>query len=300
MSILAKVTKGKIKRPKIILVFGADGCGKSTFSSQAPNPIFLGAEDGTSNLDIARFPQPQSWKDVINYLTTLKTENHDYKTVVVDSLDWVEPILHREICAEYGVNSIEKAAGGYGKGYGEAVNKWNEFIKCCSDLRDKGMNVILIAHAEIVKFSDPMMQTEYDRYQLKLYRKSAALLREFCDAVLFATYEMFTKKDNGRTRAFGEGVRVMYTERRPGFDAKNRYGLPFQLSLDWVEFEKACEAGQPHAPAYLKNQIIELIKEITDPELRKKIEDTLEKTGNDSAKLEQIKNRILVLLEQAT
>lgn len=300
MSILKEVVKGKIKRPKIVLVFGADGCGKSTFGSQAPNPIFIGAEDGTSNLDISRFPQPKTWKDVINYLTILKTENHDYKTVVIDSLDWIEPILHKEICQEYGVNSIEKAAGGYGKGYLESLNKWGDFIKCCSELREKGLNIILIAHAEVVKFSDPMMQTEYDRYQLKLYKKSAALIREFCDAVLFATYEMFTKKDGGRTRAFGEGVRVVFTERRPGFDAKNRFGLPYQLPLDWNEFEKACENGQPHSPTYLREQIIELVKEITDPELKKKIEETVEKAGSDAAKLEQIKNRVLVKLEQPT
>lgn len=298
MSVLAKVIKGKISRPKIVLLYAADGIGKTTWASQAPSPIFLGVEDGSSNLDVARFPQPNSWKDVLASIAALKTEKHDYKTLVIDSLDWLEPILHREICAEYGVNSIEKAAGGYGKGYTEAVNKWAELTRELSMLRDMKMNVILIAHAEVVRFSDPMMQTEYDRYQLKLYKKSAALIREFCDAVLFATYEMFTKKDGGRTRAFGEGVRVVYTERRPGFDAKNRYGLPFQLPLDWAEFEKACESGQPHAPSYLREQILELMKEVADQDLKKKIEETLEKAGSDSAKLEQIKNRILVILEQ--
>ena len=123
MSLLSKVTKGKLKRPKIVLIFGVDGCGKSTFGSQAPNPIFIGAEEGTSHLDVSRFPQPKKWADVINSMTSLKTEAHDYKTLVVDSLDWIEPILHKEICLEYGVNSIEKAAGGYGKGYAEAVTK---------------------------------------------------------------------------------------------------------------------------------------------------------------------------------
>ena len=300
MSILQKVTKGKVKRPKIVLIFASDGIGKTTWASQAPSPIFLGVEDGSSHLDVSRFPQPQTWKDVLGSINALKTEQHEYKTLVIDSLDWLEPILHREICNEYGVNSIEKAAGGYGKGYAEAVNKWADLTRELSLLRDKGMNIILIAHAEVVKFSDPMMQTEYDRYQLKLYKKSAALMREFCDAVLFATYEMFTKKDGGRTRAFGEGVRVVFTERRPGFDAKNRFGLPYQLPLDWNEFEKACENGQPHSPTYLREQIIELVKEITDPELKKKIEETVENAGSDAAKLEQIKNRVLVKLEQPT
>jgi hypothetical protein len=300
MSFLSKVTKGKVKRPKIVLIFASDGIGKTTWASQAPNPIFLGVEDGSSHLDVARFPQPQTWKDVLGSINALKTEKHDYKTLVIDSLDWLEPVLHREICNEYGVNSIEKAAGGYGKGYGEAVNKWADLTRELSALRDIGMNVILIAHAEVVKFSDPMMQTEYDRYQLKLYKKSAALMREFCDAVLFATYEMFTKKDGSRTRAFGEGVRVVYTERRPGFDAKNRFGLPYQIPLDWNEFEKACDNGQPHSPTYLREQIMELTKEITDADLKKKIEETVEKAGSDAAKLEQIKNRILVKLEQPT
>lgn len=295
-NILNQVIKGKIKRPKIITIFGVDGVGKSSFAAQSPNPIFLGAEEGTSNLDVSRLPQPKNWKDVIASIEALEKEKHDYKTFVVDSLDWLEPILHREICQEYGVNSIEKAAGGYGKGYTEAVNKWDTFVKGCSALRDKGMNIILIAHAEVIKFSDPMTQSEYDRYQLKLYKKTAALIREFCDAVLFANYELFTKKDGTRTRAFGDGVRVMHTERRPGFDAKNRYGLKPTLSLDWNEFEKACESGNPNDPTIIKNQIVELVKEVQDEQKRTLIMETVEKAGNDAVKLDQIKNRIMVIL----
>lgn len=298
---LKQIKRGKIKKPHLVLVYGVDGCGKTTFASQAPNPIFMGAEEGSNNLDVARLPSPSKWSDIEAQCLELLNNDHDFKTLVVDSLDWIEPMLFQSICDRYGVNSIEKAAGGYGKGFTESVNEWIKFTKILTRLRDeKQMNIVLIAHSQITKFSDPTNQTEYDRYSLKLYKKSAELFREFVECVIFANFEMFTKKDGGRTRAFGEGVRVVFTERRPGFDAKNRFGLPYQLPLDWNEFEKACENGQPHSPTYLREQIIELVKEITDPELKKKIEETVEKAGSDAAKLEQIKNRVLVKLEQPT
>lgn len=292
---LDKVSRGKVKKPHLILLMGTDGVGKSTFGSQAPNPIFLGSEDGTNNMDVARFPETNSWKEVETAIAELLTKPHDYKTLVIDSADWLEPILHQEICTRHGAKSIELAAGGYGKGYVEAVGDWQKLCKSLSQLRDKrGMNVIIIAHTQVVKFADPYTQTEYDRYELKLYKKSSALLREFVDCVFFANFEIFSKKDGQKQRHYGDGARVMYTERRPGFDAKNRLGLPFQIPLSWDDFLAAIP-DKPSTESIISS-INGLLEEVKDADLKAKVEAAVLSAKDNAEQLDAIKNRLIVRL----
>jgi len=138
----------------------------------------------------------------------------------------VEPLIWKAVCDEGKVETIEQYAGGYGKGYVRALDLWRTLLKELSLLNDK-MHVLLIGHAQIKSFQDPELPTAYDRYQLKINDKAAALVREAADAVLFARFETELVKTNGKTRAYGEGNRIMYTESRPGWDAKNRFNLPF-------------------------------------------------------------------------
>lgn len=291
MGMLENVTKGKIKKPHIILIYGVDGCGKSTFGSQAPNPIFLGSEDGSNQLEVARFPAPKSWGEIEKCVDALLKEKHDYKTLVIDSADWIEPILHNDICARYNVKSIELAAGGYGKGYGESLVEWQKHCRNLARLRDeKGMHIIIIAHSEVVKFTDPSTQTEYDRYGLKLYKKSSALLREFADCVLFANFEIFTKKEGQKNLHFGNGDRVIYTERRPGFDAKNRFGLPFQLPLSWQDFENAIS---PESKETLLSAIEGMMGLLKDETIKDKVFQAVKKTDGNIEQLRAIRNRLI-------
>jgi hypothetical protein len=168
----------------------------------------------------------------------LQSEKHEFDSVVLDSLDWVEPLIWKAVCGEAKVETIEQAFGGYGKGYVRALDLWRTLFKELSVLNDK-MHVLLIGHAQIKSFQDPELPTAYDRYQLKINDKAAALVREAADAVLFARFETELVKTNGKTRAYGEGNRIMYTESRPGWDAKNRFNLPFVLPLDWMTFGEA-------------------------------------------------------------
>jgi len=171
----------------------------------------------------------------------LQTEKHEFDSVVLDSLDWVEPLIWKAVCDEGKVETIEQYAGGYGKGYVRALDLWRTLLKELSVLNEK-MHVLLIGHAQIKSFQDPELPTAYDRYQLKINDKAAALLREAADAVLFARFETELVKTNGKTRAYGEGNRIMYTESRPGWDAKNRFNLPFCMPLDWKTFGEAIRA----------------------------------------------------------
>jgi hypothetical protein len=242
MSLLDTITKGR--RPRYIwaLIYGTDGVGKSTVCSQAPNPIFVGAEKGTEQLDVARFPQVESISELFAQLRTLQTEKHQYQTVVLDSLDWIEPLIWKAVCDEGKVENIEQFGGGYGKGYVRALDLWRTLIKELAAL-NQSMHVLLIGHAQIKSFQDPELPSAYDRYQLKINDKAAALMREAADAVLFARFETELVRATGaKAKVRGEGKRIMYTESRPGFDAKNRFNLPFCMGLDWKTFGEAIKA----------------------------------------------------------
>lgn len=286
MSKLNQVKKGRVSRPILILVYGPDGVGKSYFGSKAPEPIFFGPETGTDHLDVTRYPEPKNWTEVLEGLDDLIKNEHGYKTLVVDSLDWIEPLLFSKIIAEdgKGCKTIETACGGYGKGYIEAEKRWkDEFIERLEILRSKKkMNIILVAHCDVVSFNDPQNQTEYKRYELKLNKRASAKFREYVDAVLFGTFKTFIKKekDSNKVKTFGLGDRIMLTEKRPAYDAKNRYGLEHEIPMDWNEFMAAIERSQPSSLPAILSKIESQVSMIMDQELKRTVLDTVAKAGN--------------------
>jgi hypothetical protein len=296
MSLLSQVKKGKIQLPALVIVYGVDGVGKSTFAASAPSPIFVGTEKGTASLDVARFPTPKSFKEVLTAIDELTKEKHDYKTLAIDSLDWLEPLVWEQVCIDNSWKSIEDP--GYGKGYVFANKYWQDMMSRLSRLReDRGMNIVLIAHSQVKLAKDPQAQAEYDRYQLKLNDKAAALWREFVDSVLFANFEVYTKSDkSGKTKAYGEGARLVFTERRPGFDAKNRMGLPSQLPLSWDDFKAACDEGHAESAEAISAHIQELLTQVQDAALKDKITKLAEEAKDDASKLERIQNKLRTMV----
>ncbi|MBS0210416.1 MAG: ATP-binding protein [Planctomycetes bacterium] len=242
MGQLPHVLSGRVASPPRLLVYGTEGIGKSTLAARAPQPVFIQTEDGLGEIDCHRFPLSQSFADVQGSLTDLCNEPHDYQTVVIDSLDWLERLIWDAICQDYGAKSIEKVDGGYGKGYVYALTPWRQLIDQLSVLhRQRSMAVILIAHAKVEKFDDPE-SSPYDRYSPRLHKHAAALLTEWCDAVLFASRRLRTQTEDagfGRKRtiahAIGKdgGERILRTVGGPSCVAKNRYNLDGELPLDW-------------------------------------------------------------------
>lgn len=250
MSKLSQVTKGKIHKPYNILIYGPEKVGKSTFAAGAPNPIFVGPEKGTANLDVSRYPEITTWPELISALDDLINSNHDYKTLVVDSLDWCEPMLFKDIVkSDAKAKNIETALGGYGKGYVEATRRFvDEFLAHVDTLQHvKKMNVIFIAHAEVTNFSDPYLQTAYNKYDLKLHKRTASKFKEYVDAVFFAQYESFAKENDDGIKTMATGERLLYTEHQPTFNAGNRFGLPHVIKMDFAEFDKLARSGNPNS-----------------------------------------------------
>jgi hypothetical protein len=207
----------------------------------SPKPVFLQTEDGLGEIDCDKFPLTKSFDAVIAALSELYAEKHPYRTIVVDSLDWLERLIWEKVCRERNVESIEEI--GYAKGYVFALEPWREFLTGLEALRNElGMMVILIAHARIERFENPETET-YDRYVPRLHKLSSAVVQEWCDEVLFATYRVHTKKtdegfDRKRTQGIGSGERIVYTTERPAHLAKNRLNLPEELPLVWSEYAK--------------------------------------------------------------
>jgi len=223
-----------ISKPPRILIYGPQGIGKSTFISKSMNPVLIQTEDGLGNLDIPAYPLSRSYQDVMTAITELATVDHPYNTVAVDSADWLEPLIWKQVALEAGKKSIEDI--GYGKGYVLALDLWREYIGALNYLRDeKNMTVIQTAHANIKKFDNPETES-YDRYEIKLHKSASALLLEHSDIVMFANFYVgITKESSGfkdRKRAVGSGERILYTEERPAAIAKNRYDLPPEIPFD--------------------------------------------------------------------
>lgn len=285
---LTAVTKGRVERPMRVLLFGVEGVGKSTFAANAPSPVFLAAEDGTAQLDVARFPEPKTWRDVFDAVDELTNGEHEYKTVVVDTLDWLEPLCWDHVVTKASspkIKSIEDF--GFGKGYVAALDEWRLLLAKFEQLRlRRGMHVIFLAHSWIKTFKNPEDE-DYDRYELKLHAKAGGLLKEWSDAVLFTRYETFTNTDEKtkRSRGVSTGARVIHTQRTAAWDAKNRYDLPETLPLDWHAFAEAVKRQAPADPAKLRERIQKLLAQTTDTEFVQKVAAAVEAAGNDASKL---------------
>lgn len=299
MSILSKVTSGVVKKPYLITVFGASGVGKTSFAADAPSTIFACTEDGTDQLNVTRLPRIDSYEKMIESINGLTEEKHNYKTFVIDSLDHFEPLLQKYVCAKNKWNSLED--GGFGKGYVEANLVWNDFFQRLKNLREK-MNIILICHSQVKPFNDPSAPQAYERYELKLHKGANALVKENCDAVLFATYENFINIDKNTKKAKGLGGenRVLYTEYRAHHDAKNRFGLPYRIDLSYKGFETAVESGKPESNEVLSSTIRGLLTKIKDEDLSKKATDQFAEASKigDTKKLVAIKKRLLEVTQE--
>lgn len=295
---LQSVIRGKLQQPTRSVLYGPEGVGKSTFGAGAPSPIFLGAEDGTGQLDVARFPQPDSFEDALEALRTLVRETHDFQTLVVDTVDWLEPLIWRHICARDKQANIEDY--GYGKGYVVALDEWRRFLAGLEAVRRaKRMHLVLIAHAWIKPFKNPAGD-DFDRYELKVHAKAGGLLKEWADSVLFANYETFAKKDEKtkRVKGISTGARLLYTQRTAAYDAKNRYSLPEELPLSWADYFAAVQAGQVAPPEQLRAEIQRKAAQLGG-ELQKSILETLAKAGDDAAQLALINDRVNARIHQA-
>jgi len=232
-----EVISGKIEKAKKVTIYGPEGIGKSSLAAQFPKPIFIDTEGSTTELVVDRLPKPNSWTMLNQQVDWVKQQVGRFETLILDTVDWAEMLCIESVCSTHNNKGIEDF--GYGNGYVYVKEEFGRFLNKLSDVIEAGINVVLTAHSQIVKFEQPDEMGAYDRYQLKLGKKTssqtAPLVKEWADMVLFINYKTYSvaTDDKGKKHKGQGGVRTIYTTHHPAWDAKNRHGLPDELPLDY-------------------------------------------------------------------
>lgn len=294
--ILAKVKTGGDPLPPRIYLHGVEGIGKTTFGAGAPDPLFICPEDGL--IEFPNIPRiTGDFGDVTEIVKTLvAAEKCPYKTVVVDTVDWLERQIHEKVMSEAGVDSIEQI--GYGKGYKRASQFLVRLLRDLDILRSKHkVRIIFLGHVHVKTFTDPAGD-QYDRWESKGNKEFAGIVREWVDCVLFANRDVVKiKRKDGTGEKASAGERMIHTTWHPGFDAKNRLSLPETLPLDWNAYAKAEQSSNPAGLVQRAKQIWEKVKPGLDAETAKKWESQMSKI--ESLPVERIRAAVSKLQEMA-
>ena len=281
------ITSGIIPSAQKIVLYGPEGIGKSTFASRMPDPVFIDTEGSTKKLDVRRMDRPQSFSMLLEEVRYIRQNPRLCKTLVIDTADWAEMLCIRDLCAKNRKTGIEDF--GYGKGYVYLAEDFGKLLNELEEVIHTGVHVLLTAHAMMRKFEQPDEMGQYDRWEMKLGKKTAPLLKEWADMVLFANYKTVTVKTAGNKVKAQGGSRVMYTSHHPCWDAKNRDGLPEELPFDFAQIAhlfgdsvekpvdkilaRAEEAGVPVAEVPQKEP--EWLYEDPDPRVPEKLRELM-------------------------
>lgn len=269
-----QLSSGKKKESDFFVLYGVEGVGKTTFACGAPKPVVLDIEGGSSQIDTTRIDEDQL-QTITNISMAVKAmiESDECETIVIDSLTRYQAILFESIAKAHGKQSVAEVP--YGVGYSEAQAKTLEFIKLCKTAKKAGKNVILIAHNAKRNFNDPTQMEAYARYELELNEKIAGVIKKEVDAIYFVNYKTLIKDGKG----LDSGQRILYTQRKPGHDAKNRFGLPYEIELDWDIYIKEKENSVESHETYVE-EVRCLAAEITDETTRNKVLDLIKSETN--------------------
>ena len=244
------ITKGRIPGAKKVVIYGVEGIGKSTLATQFPDPLFLDTEGSTKELDVARFDPPTSWAMLLAQVQYVIDNPQICQTLVLDTADWAEQIMIKSLCDKNGWKGLEDP--GFGKGYQYAAEEWGgQLLNRLTEVVKRGVNVVVTAHAWLRKVDAPEESKSYDHWEMKTSKKVAPMLREWADMVLFLNYEVAVYETKEKKVKAQGGRRMMYTTHTPYWDAKNRYGLPDKLPLDYGQIAGIFQA----APAAMPQQI---------------------------------------------
>jgi len=255
-----QITRGKIPGAIKACVYGVEGIGKTTFAAQFPDPLFIDTEGGTAHMDVKRLPKPDAWIELLSEVDWVYNHPDCCKTLVIDTADWAERLCNEAVCAMNKVESIETF--NYGKGYVFAQEEFGRLLDKLELVRKQGIHILIVAHALMRKFEQPEELGAYDRWELKLSKKIAPMVREWVDALLFVNYKVLVVNVDNKGAAKGKnkvqgGKRVMYTAHHSCWDAKNRFGLPEEAEFSYEVIRGVIEGEGTHgagAPTPLSSQ----------------------------------------------
>ncbi|MBU1668507.1 ATP-binding protein [bacterium] len=232
------LTSPKKDRPLILTIVGEGGVGKTTLAGTFPNPIILRTEDGTMSLSedsgVSLLPLAKTSKECFEYIEMLAKEEHNFKTLIVDSVTQLNTIFESEIVAsDTKAKSLNSALGGYGAAFSAISEKHRVFREWCGYLsEDKGMNIVFIAHTDTETIELPDTDS-YTRYTIRMHKKSVQHYSDNVDVVAYLKLKTFTSgsSESKTKKAISNGTRVMTCYPTASHISKNRLGISEDITI---------------------------------------------------------------------
>ena len=284
------IIRGTIPGAKKVVLYGPEGIGKSTFASKFPDVLFIDTEGSTKTMDVARFEKPEKWEDIIDAIKYVLADPTCCKTLAIDTADWAEMLCIKYTCQKGNVEGIEDF--GYGKGYTYLQENFKKLLDGLEKVVAAGINVVITAHAKMRKFEQPDEMGAYDRWEMKLTKQVAPMIKEWADMVLFANYKTYViEDDKTKSKKAQGGKRVMYATHNPCWDAKNRDGLADCVAFDYAEIKKIIEPGTKAATkkaekkAEPKPEPAKAAPEQEEPDYIKELRELMAKEGIEEERL---------------
>lgn len=315
ISRLGSVKRGVIQAPDRICFYGDNGVGKTTLAAGAPDPIFIDVENGSGHLDVPRYQfrddadghVPRTYAEFEAGIVDLATTKHDYKTVVIDTMDKLEGLLWQHMVERDSGSSRLKGRQilgledyGFGKGHEYAVDEWRKLLLKFDALRARGLMVIVLAHAQVKAFKNPEGE-DYDRWSLRMHAKAGGLIKEWVDVNGFVRFEEVSSKldpkdKTERARGASTGRRLLCTERQAAYDAKSRWAIPAEIELPsenpWAVFGQALADAKGLKATDLQRLIEIELSELGNAETTEKVNALMAQHKDEVPVLHRILNRL--------
>ncbi len=303
-----EIIQGMREKPLNMVLIGVPGIGKTTFAAEAPDPLFVGAEEN-DEIEAKRLKQVTTFAEFEEQLRWVRDTKPNVKTLVIDTLDSIEMLLHNQILAgdSSAKGNINRAHGGYGAALNiaaaELMRLRDQYLKPIRDVN--GLNIIMLAHAKKTTAVDTLIGLQYDTYELNLHSKAQGIFVDWVSCVLFASYINTKLEDDNSDKVFAasEGYRVLLTEKRPGHLGKNRFNLPYELPFTkedpfnpFMKLVKDFYAGKLPSPESVRQNIIGLLENIADnpkePDFKTKVTASVEAAGDNVKRLMFIRDKL--------
>ena len=243
---MLNITSGRVPRPQKLVLYGVEGIGKTSLAAQTPDPLFIDTEGGTAHLDVRRLQKPSTWEELIALIREVAETSEVCQTLVLDTADWAEQMCIEHICSKYRQPGLESF--GYGKGYAFLAEEFMRLLTVCDRVIQSGKNMVITAHAKMRKQELPDEQGAFDRWELKLSKQTAPLLKEWPDALLFLNFKTLVVATDSNSHKAQGGKRVIYTSHHPCWDAKNRHDLPEEMPLAFESIAPVFAAQRSRQP----------------------------------------------------
>ena len=248
-----QIIKGRIPSAVKVVIYGPEGIGKSTLASKFPEPVFIDTEGSTKRMDVSRLPVPETWQDILDEVQYVVKHPDCCKTLVIDTADWAEMLCSKHLFGDKGIESP-----GYGKGYVMLAEAFQAFLTELDKVIAVGIHVVLTAHAKMRKFEQPDEMGAYDRWEMKLQKGTAPIVKEWADMVLFCNYKTIVVNvdgqgaTKGKNKVMGGGERVFYTQHHNCWDAKNRFGLEEKLPMEYESISSVIGEPEKLKPKWME------------------------------------------------